>query len=566
MDFTCPTFFRQVTLQAIIFSILVIINCAEVRPPPGGPEDKAAPFIVSSLPASGSIDVAPDNTISIFFSERIAKPEGKRAVFISPRPASEPRLTWKSDRLIINLADSFRVDQTYIVSLSTDIVDMRRNRLDKATTIAFSTGSTIDSGQISGVVMGAGKAAQGILVGLYDSAQLTGETPIDSIYAGYLTQTNDAGLFVFQHLPPKEFRLIAFEDRNRDERFDPEREQFAVPDRLIHTGDSLSLDSLNMTLTSQRPDSGAIGSASYTADKMIRVRLSSDIDLDRLIEAPSRVVVRPYSDTLTVLPGRAVIAGRERVGSEFSVYAGDLAEGAYILAVYLEEVKPGQGLRFDSLKVKSREDKNIPEMVFSPDSRPQFFQDLKMTAAFTEALDTSTFSRETFQLFDEEDRQLALKATWTDPLRVQFKSDDIVAGARYRLKITEFDIIDKSGNTMGDSLREYSVTTLNKDSLGTVAGRITVKLDDRRMAPVVLQFNKVENQQTFDLPVSGREFKIDLPAGKYLVNGFIDIDSSGLRDLGSAIPYRYSETVMTHPDTIAVRARFETAGVELKFK
>jgi hypothetical protein len=68
------------------------------------------------------------------------------------------------------------------------------------------------------------------------------------------------------------------------------------------------------------------------------------------------------------------------------------------------------------------------------------------------------------------------------------------------------------------------------------------------------------------LHLSGRDFKIDVPAGKYLVSGFLDTDGDGRRGLGSAVPYRFSETVLVYTDTIAVRARFETAGVQLEFK
>ena len=564
MDFTCPAVLRQATLCSVLLFIVIMVSCAEVGPPPGGPEDKAAPYIVSSRPASGATDVTPDNSITIFFSERVIKPEGKRTVFISPRPATEPQLKWKSDRLIINLADSFEVGQTYIVSLSTDIVDMRRNRLDKTTTIAFSTGPTIDSGKISGVVRSGDNASPGALVGLYDTSQFSDELPLDSVYAGYLTQTGAGGTFSFDYLPSRTFRLIAFEDRNRDERFSPEREQFAVPDRVVRTGGEQFLDSLNLTLTGPQMGTGTILSASYTVDKMVRVKLSSGVNMDRLKSAPVGVVLRPVSDTSAVIMGQAVIAGPEPTGTEFTAYAGDLAEGAYIVTVLYEGFDTP--FRFDSLKVRVREDEKAPEIRFLPDSRPQFLQKLKMTATFSEPLDTTRLSEQTFQLFDQEDKQLPLEMTWTDPLRLVFRSEGIKAGALYRLRVTEFEISDNAGNTMGDSLREFVVTTLDPDSLGTVTGKVTVRLADRLQAPVILRYTKLENRQTFDLPVSGREFKIDLPAGKYLANGFIDIDSSGVRDLGSVVPYRFSETVMTHPDTIAVRARFETAGVEFEFK
>ena len=119
---------------------------------------------------------------------------------------------------------------------------------------------------------------------------------------------------------------------------------------------------------------------------------------------------------------------------------------------------------------------------------------------------------------------------------------------------------------MGDSLTEYVIVTLDPDSLGTISGEINIDIPDRGQSPVFAAFTKVDNKQIFDLPINGRELKIDVPAGKYLVSAFLDLNSDGKRDLGSAVPYRFSETTTTYSDTISVRARFETAGAQIEFK
>ena len=85
-----------------LFSLIFLTGCAKIVAPPGGPEDKTAPGIVASFPASGSINVPPDNLITIMFSEKIVRPENDRAIFISPRPDLTPQVSWKSDRVIIS--------------------------------------------------------------------------------------------------------------------------------------------------------------------------------------------------------------------------------------------------------------------------------------------------------------------------------------------------------------------------------------------------------------------------------------------------------------------------------
>lgn len=565
MDFTGPITNRRLSTGLIIPLTLILISCAEIGPPPGGPEDKTGPFILYSTPATGSTNVEPGNSVTIQFSERVERPGGKKAVFISPRPSKEPKLKWKSDRLIINFADSFALNQTYIISLSTDIVDLRRNRLDSATGVAFSTGPSLDSGSISGAVFDGERPSAGVLVALYDSAWFSDGRPIDSIYGNYLTQTSAGGTFAFDYLPPSYFYLIAFEDRNRDERFNPGRERFAVPDREVSVSGQALLDSLSLTLTNRDTADLRIVSAAYSPESIVRIRLSSEIDIRALVRHPGRVLLRPVTDTLTEIGGQALLWREGQLyDSEFGIYAGILNEGVYVLDVVYDDGAPG--LRFDSLRVKVREDKDPPTVVFRPDARPQFLKKLNMRATFSEPLDSAKLTDATFQLFDDADKRLSLSWIWSDPLHVNFISGEITSGARYRLKITEFEIADLSGNTLGDSLREYPITTLDPDSTGTISGVTNIGLVGREQAPVALSFTKIENQQTFDLPVEGRDFKIELPTGKYTVRGFIDVDSNRVRDLGAAVPYRLAESAMIHPDTIAVRARFETSGVELKFK
>ena len=50
------------------------------------------------------------------------------------------------------------------------------------------------------------------------------------------------------------------------------------------------------------------------------------------------------------------------------------------------------------------------------------------------------------------------------------------------------------------------------------------------------------------------------------LNGFLDENGNGKLDYGTLTPFNNSETSAFHPDTIRVRTRFESAGVEFRFK
>ena len=124
------------TVAGIFIAFILALACAEVQPPPGGQPDRIPPAIDSTVPSNGALTVPPNDEVTIFFSERVQAGRG-RQVFISPRPASEPKLDWRSDRLTITLPDQFQPNQTYVISLTSAITDLRNNRLDSAIIIAF---------------------------------------------------------------------------------------------------------------------------------------------------------------------------------------------------------------------------------------------------------------------------------------------------------------------------------------------------------------------------------------------------------------------------------------------
>jgi len=203
---------------------------------------------------------------------------------------------------------------------------------------------------------------------------------------------------------------------------------------------------------------------------------------------------------------------------------------------------------------------------FTPAAAPVFARDLHVSIAFSEPIDTTGLNAQSFTLWQGKTTPLGYHHTWDDPFHLSITPDSVVAGASYRLDITEPDLRDLAGNPLGDTLKSYSLATLADDSLGSVTGSITIDLPDRRLSPVMLTFRQVPSGQTFPLTSTDRQIRLPLPAGKYLLSGFIDANKNGRRELGSIDPFTLSETFARYPDTVAVRARFETTGLTLVFR
>ena len=561
---------QQRLRYAVAFLIILVVlfaACAEIVAPPGGPEDKQGPYLLSSMPQNGALNVPGGNTITLYFSERIVKPRLGRAVFVSPRSAVAPELKFKSDYIVLVLPDSFAANQTYVVTVSNAVTDLRNNKIDTGVTVAFSTGDVIDSGRVAGYLYreGGQAAESGALVGLYYPSQLADGVPYDSVYPEYVTTSNTKGYFSLDYLPDSTFRLIAFEDANRNGRFNPPAEKFAVPDRPIVVGGSLPLTDLQMTMTSADTSRPAIVSAGYTADKLVRIRFSQEIGLDYLSGNPSGIEMIPSDDSLGRIPARAFQESDESGATELIAWCGELADGTYKVSVTYDTTHAP--ITYDAMTVVALEDKVAPKIVrWMPGEKPVLPGEVNMSLVFSEPLDTSKITDQTFMLWTSDGREVPVGTRWSDVFHMALAPESLLVPGNYRLAVTEFDIIDRAGNLFGDSLTEYPIKVLDVDSMGSISGNIVVDLPEDTGVPAVLSFKSITGRSDLTKTAEGNQFKVEVPAGKYLLSGFLDRNGNGVRDEGSLFPFTLSETEASYPDTISVRARFETAGIEFLFK
>ncbi len=568
--------------RAILFplAIQLMLGCAEVGPPPGGEVDRTGPHLIESQPADGALNVSPDRKIELFFSETLVKPEKGRGVFVSPRPAVEPKIRWKSNRIQIELARDFLPDQTYLITVSSDVTDLRRNHLDSAVVVAFSTGDHIDSGTVAGQVLTPeGEPVVGWPVGLYrqtDPAELIGQ---DSVYPAYLLTTGGDGRFRFRYLPTDDYLMVAFEDQNRDELLTPEAESFALPDRPVNLTADLALDCLIMTTTKHDPLRPQLISAVSTVDALVRVRLNKPIDPSWLAHDPGRFRLMSETNDARLYEAQGVLESGQDETAVLTASFGTIPEGSYRISFDSSAALPS--LAYDSLQIRKAEDESAPQVVgFQPTDQPLFVNQVEIVLTFSEPIDTSRLTDQTFVLWEDTTAIIPVSPEWLDCFRLSLTPDQLESGFRYRLDLTEFDLIDRAGNALGDSLRSYSFSTVHSDSLGSIGGQVGVNLPDRQQVPSVLTFRQVGTQRDRSVTVaadggrpvsagetveSARSFRVDVLPGKYLLSGFLDSNGDGKLTPGSLQPYRAGETRAFLTDTVTVRARFETAGVRFSF-
>jgi hypothetical protein len=332
-------------------------------------------------------------------------------------------------------------------------------------------------------------------------------------------------------------------------------------------GGDLPLDDLYMTLVHQDSTTPGLLAVTPTGNGLLRLRLNRPISLHTLNAHPGNCRLRPYGRAAASIP---CIAFRERFhprSDELHLLFPEVPADTYRLTVRYDDNAPP--LERDSVRIEWPEDQSRPvlDSLTPPDGASLAADEVTIRLDLSEPIDTTALTPQTFVLTEIADDSIPanLRLVWHDPMHLELAPDVVSAGAKYVLDITEFEIADPAGNTLGDSLFSRTFSVLSEDDMGAIAGRIDMRIPARRGMTVMLTARDVSSGTEFHLPVRQQQYTIGVPAGRYVLSGFIDSNNNERRDLGSADPWEPAETKASHPDTISVRARFETAGVEFVF-
>lgn len=195
-----------------------IAACASMGRPEGGPKDTEAPRFVRSNPAPGSTNVSADR-LTIMFDENVQIKDVMNKVVVSPPQTSVPKVTAVGRNIRVEFVDTLLPNTTYTVDFTDGISDLNEGNEIDGFAFDFSTGETIDSLQISGMVLEAAtlEPAQGMLVGVHSNLA---DSAITTLPFDRITRTNQLGQFTVRNLKEGTYRIFAINDVNRDNKWD----------------------------------------------------------------------------------------------------------------------------------------------------------------------------------------------------------------------------------------------------------------------------------------------------------------------------------------------------------
>lgn len=214
-----PIATRWISLFALLILMILVYQCATPTQPTGGPADRTPPEIEETEPAARTTMFDGDR-IRFHFSKYINRNSFRTAFRMEPDLNIPYEISWRRRTATVRFQEPLPDTTTIIFTLGTDLADTRNNRIPSPFQLAVSTGPDIDDGKISARIRDAatGKGREGERIVLY-------RHPVDlSEGANYVGESDTSGLVQFQYLREGKYMAFWLDDRNRNRRWDRERE------------------------------------------------------------------------------------------------------------------------------------------------------------------------------------------------------------------------------------------------------------------------------------------------------------------------------------------------------
>ncbi len=588
-----------------VIAVVVLIHaCANRGYPEGGPKDETPPQVVLEQPMSFTTNFK-GKRVNIYFDEFVQLKEINNKFIFSPPVKKDPKVSLKGKYIQVAIPDSLRPNTTYSMDFADAIVDNNEGNPLGFYRYVFSTGSTIDTLELSGTVVNAEsyEPMLGILVALY--AKQGDSIPLKEL-PDYIARTDSSGNFRLTNLREADYRVMAIEDVNRDKMYTPESEMFAWIDTVIHP----------VVMPMIKTDTLRLIDKIVDRDTIMR---DSIVTQEYLAYGPSNLYLRAFLEKLTQLylvdDERKV---RERLDFTFSI-PGDnqfkavlwdslaresLSEDWYfkeenvgkdtislwikdsmvykkdtlnVILSYLRTDSTGRWETYQDTVRYTFKDKEVKENKRKKDEKskvdflsikPNVSADMDLGTRFcfefgrpidkhtlknirvSEKVDT-VYHAMTFEV--EEDpvkvRTVYIDAAWK-------------AGGEYQIEIDSATIYDIYGRFNDKFEKNFKVKT--EESYGKLFLMVKgvecntiiqlYKSETGKSENGKRKYQVIREQQT---STDGQVIFELLPEGKYMVRAVLDVNANGKWDTGLYLKNQQPEEIIYLPIEISVKQNFD---------
>jgi hypothetical protein len=529
-------------LRTIIFAIVCLYlfdRCAQQVAPTGGKKDSIPPNLVESNPLNKTINFK-GKKIELFFDEYVVVDNINQKLIITPEADNPYSYKQNGMSVLLTFKNQFKDSTTFTLNFADAIKDFAEKNPAKNLKIVFSTGGSLDSGRVYGILkdIKSNKPIFDALVGLYnvsDTLNIVKQKPY------YFSRTDSSGRFSIENVQIRPYKLIAIDDKNRNMLYNAKDERMGFLGNPITAGSDSVTYSLNMFLSDNTPlkiqrTIPRVNNYSVVFSKPIekvQVTFMNKDTLPYLLEPSGNLKffnVEPHPDSTLV-----------KLSATDSL--GTITDFEQKIAFQQQRGKERQR---DPLTLSTQPEPNkalTNEFVYKITlSKPIQFLDDQKIALITDSLTHEPLS--------------AFKWSWNQNHNILTINGKSFAKDTIKWDIPKGSVISVEGDTLPKTLLKHPV--LNDEDYGQISGKV-INADSSQFIVELVD----EQYKVFESVTSSPYTFRHIPQGKYFLRIIVDTNRNRRWDTGDMEKNLQPEPIYYLPDKILLKANFELNDVNI---
>ena len=213
--------FSVLVAAILVAGVVYLSACARPARPPGGPDDRIPPMVVSTWPDTFQTIEPSRDPVVITFSERISeRPTTGRlieAVVVSPETGAF-EVKHKRSALEISIAGGWKPGLVYRVRVQNTVKDLFNNNLEGPFELVFSTGGEYQAHVLAGVVTDriTGENVAQARVEAREVMEETEEAEARPDVPVYVARSDTAGIYILRYVQAGRYDVTVYQDNNRN--------------------------------------------------------------------------------------------------------------------------------------------------------------------------------------------------------------------------------------------------------------------------------------------------------------------------------------------------------------
>ncbi len=516
-----------------VFLLVFLARCAQQVAPTGGKKDTTPPNLLSSTPPNKTLNFK-GKEIELFFDEYVIVDNIQQKLIITPETENPYTPKQKGKSVVLSFKNDFADSTTYTLNFGDGIKDFAERNPAPNLKLVFSTGPTIDSARVYGTVtdLKSNKPLYDALVGLY---QIKDTINPEKQKPYYFSRTDSSGVFAIENIQEARYRMIAIDDKNRNQLYNPKDERIAFLDSSVQVGADSSAYQLKLYLsdvTAPRIQRTLPKVNDYTVSfnkgmDSINVRFPAGDSLPYVISSPTEI--KFFNSGVTADTTLAYIIGIDSVGQ--------VLEQEQKIAFLPQRGKERQ---LDPFALRTLPDRNQP--------LPRDFQ---YTFIFTKPVATLKADQLQLQMDTLTRKPLAdFEWRWN-----RYQNELSVTGrvtARDTIKwiIPKGAIISVEGDSIPASMYKHPV--LKNEDYGIIRGKITADTASYYIVELIDKDFKVI-RTAYSSPYSFER----IPPGEYQLRVILDKNNNRRWDAGIYKRGIQPEAILYFPSPLTIKSNFE---------